>query len=59
MDYKVVTVAVDELPEGTDWALVREHEAFYLFVKDGRMSAVLFNQTWPAFIHMEHMQPAA
>lgn len=57
VQYKVVTVADQDLPEGTDWALARSAGAFYLFVRDGKLTPTLLNQTWPAFMKMVARQP--
>lgn len=50
MDYKVVFVADEDLPETRDWVLVRIAGAFVAFIKRSRVCPEVLAACWRAFV---------
>jgi hypothetical protein len=58
MEYEVVFVQDDELPEGKDWALLRAGSVIYAFIKASRLTADVLSEAWSAFVGFTALTPA-
>lgn len=46
MQYRVIMVGDDDLPEGVDWALVREPGTVYAFIKESKVTGCALSEAW-------------
>lgn len=49
MEYEVVFVGDDELPEGKEWAIVRAGRRFIAFIKRSCVCPRVLRESWEAF----------
>lgn len=49
MEYEVVFVGEDDLPEGKEWAIVRVGRKFIAFIKAGCVCPRVLVEAWEAF----------
>lgn len=57
MDYSVVFIADDELPDGHDWAMIRSTAGVVLAVKRDRLTPRVLEEAWCAYRRLARESP--